>query len=223
MPPYVFPAPEQASLPVSGYDAATGSRYAVLRIFCIGRNYAAHAAEMGSVAEKDAPFFFTKSPVNLEQSGGVLLYPQGTADLHHEVELVIALGPKGAVFGYAAGLDMTRRDLQNVAKNKRQPWDAAKDFKGAAIIAAITPAEAAGDILAAAITLDVNGTQRQSGMIADMINGVDELVAHMAGLYALEAGDLIMTGTPSGVGAVGVGDKLVGRVGGLAPVETTIS
>lgn len=219
MPIYVFPASEQASLPVSGYDA----RYAVRRIFCIGRNYAAHAAEMGSVAEKDAPFFFTKSPAHLLQSGGALAYPPGTADLHHEVELVIALGPNGGVFGYAAGLDMTRRDLQQRAKDKRQPWDAAKDFEGAAIIAAISPVEAAGDIAAASITLDVNGAQRQSGMVADMINGVDELVTHMAGLYALGAGDLIMTGTPSGVGAVGPGDRLVGRVGGLAPVETTIS
>jgi len=205
---WVFAPPEPASLP------APGGRYPVRRIFCIGRNYAAHAAELGnSVA--DAPWFFTKTPMSLAQSGAVLPYPQGTRDYHHEVELVVALGEDGAPWGWATGLDMTRRDLQAQAKADRLPWDAAKDVEGGAVIGALAPgAPGAG----ARITLTVNAEMRQDALIGDMVWPVAALLSHLAGLYTLGAGDLVMTGTPAGVGPVHPGDRLDGRIDGLSHV-----
>ena len=225
---YCFSAPEQAALPVAGSDEL----YPVRRIFCVGRNYAAHAAEMGNTVDRDAPFYFTKSAHALLQSGQPMPYPQGTSDLHHEVELVVAIGPSVGlehppaheveIFGYAVGLDMTRRDLQAVAKDGRKPWDTGKDFENSAIIGPITPAvDALLD--AASIRLEVNGETRQSAPLTDMIHSVDAIIAHLSTLYHLQAGDLIMTGTPAGVAAVVAGDTLVGSIDGLAGVQTTIT
>ncbi|WP_394152788.1 fumarylacetoacetate hydrolase family protein [Loktanella salsilacus] len=224
---YCFAPADQPSLPIAG----AADRFPVRRIFCVGRNYAAHAAEMGNAVETDAPFYFTKSAHALLQAGQDMPYPQATRDLHHEVELVVAIGQsvgltnppadEVAIFGYAVGLDMTRRDLQAAAKDGRKPWDTGKDFENAAIIGAITPAE--GALLdAAQIRLDVNGQMRQSAPLSDMIHSVKAIIAHLSTLYHLRSGDLIMTGTPAGVGAVQRGDKLSGSIDGLEPVTTTI-
>ena len=224
---FIFAPADQPSLPIAG----AADRFPVRRIFCVGRNYAAHAAEMGNAVETDAPFYFTKSAHTLLQSGQDMPYPQATHDLHHEIELVVAIGPsvgltnppadEVAIFGYAVGLDMTRRDLQAAAKDGRKPWDTGKDFENAAIIGAITPAE--GALLDAAhIRLDVNGDLRQTAPLSDMIHSVKAIIAHLSTLYHLRSGDLIMTGTPAGVAAVVRGDKLVGIVDGLEPVTTTI-
>ncbi|WP_386681122.1 fumarylacetoacetate hydrolase family protein [Loktanella sp. R86503] len=224
---YCFAPADQPSLPIAG----AADRFPVRRIFCVGRNYAAHAAEMGNAVETDAPFYFTKSAHALLQAGQDMPYPQATRDLHHEVELVVAIGQsvgltnppadEVAIFGYAVGLDMTRRDLQAAAKDGRKPWDTGKDFENAAIIGAITPAE--GALLdAAQIRLDVNGQMRQSAPLSDMIHSVKAIITHLSTLYHLRSGDLIMTGTPAGVGAVQRGDKLSGSIDGLEPVTTTI-
>jgi len=224
---FIFAPADQPSLPIAG----AADSFPVRRIFCVGRNYAAHAAEMGNEVDRDAPFYFTKSAHALLQSGQDMPYPQATHDLHHEIELVVAIGPsvgltnppadEVAIFGYAVGLDMTRRDLQAAAKDGRKPWDTGKDFENAAIIGAITPAE--GALLDAAhIRLDVNGDLRQTAPLSDMIHSVKAIIAHLSTLYHLRSGDLIMTGTPAGVAAVVRGDKLVGIVDGLEPVTTTI-
>lgn len=207
-------------LPAYTVPVAGGGAYPVRRIFCIGRNYAAHAAEMGSEADRVAPFFFIKSPCHIAEPGA-WTYPPGTSDLHHEIELVVALGADGEVCAAGAGLDMTRRDLQAVAKDRRHPWDVAKDFEGSAILAPLAPAEA-GDLDALDVTLSVNGTARQTGSTRDMIHAIPALLKHLDGLYTLGAGDLVMTGTPAGVGALAVGDRLEGRVGGFAPLEVEV-
>ncbi|KGJ02152.1 FAA hydrolase family protein [Paracoccus versutus] len=224
---YLFPPPPPAALPVLGQDV----RFPVNRIFCVGRNYAAHAAEMGAEVDREAPFYFLKSAHAVRQSGATLPYPPGTRDLHHEVELIVAIGAPAfriapaqamaAVWGYGTGLDMTRRDLQGRAKDKRHPWDLAKNFEGAAVFSALTPAR---DFAPAAqrIRLEVNGTLRQDAPICDMVWSIPELVADLSQYYHLAPGDLIMTGTPAGVGAVAEGDRLAGRVEGLAEVELTI-
>lgn len=193
----------------------------VHRIFCVGRNYAAHAAEMGGQVDRDAPFYFTKSAHAVLPAPGPLAYPGGTSDLHHEVELVVALGD-GAVLGYGCGLDMTRRDLQAKAKEMRRPWDLGKDFEGAAVLAPFTSADGwtPGD---QAISLDLNGAVRQTGRLSDMVWSVDELVADLARYYHLRPGDLIMTGTPAGVGPVLPGDRLQGRIDGLTDLHLTIA
>lgn len=228
MPQTVFEPRSLVTLPVAGTEAV----FPVGRIFCVGRNYADHAAEMGHAVDREAPFYFTKASYAVLQSGQPMPYPPRTNDLHHEMELVVALGAGGRdistagamahVFGYACGLDMTRRDLQAVAKDKRRPWDTGKDFDNAAIIGPITPTAAAGDIAQASITLAVNSETRQSGKIADMVWSIAEIIADLSTLYTLTAGDLIMTGTPAGVAAVVAGDTLRGEVSGLAPVETVI-
>jgi len=206
--------------------------YPVRRIFCVGRNYAEHAREMGNEVDREAPFYFTKSALALTPSGATVPYPPGTSDFHHEMELVIALGAPafrvsraaatGAVFGYAAGLDMTRRDLQGAAKEKRRPWDTGKDFENSAVMGPITRAERFGAVGAQAIRLSVNGAQRQSAHLADMVWSVAEIISHLSTLYHLGPGDLIFTGTPAGVGAVVPGDALEGQIEGLAPVRLKI-
>lgn len=224
---FLFPPPPPAALPVIGQQA----RFPVNRIFCVGRNYAAHAAEMGSEVDREAPFYFLKSAHAVRQSGATLPYPPGTRDLHHEIELVVALGAPAfrigagqamaAVWGYGSGLDMTRRDLQAAAKDKRRPWDLGKNFEGAAVLSALTPAR---DFAPAAqrIHLQVNGTVRQEARISDMVWSIPELIADLSHYYHLAPGDLIMTGTPAGVGAVGAGDRLQGGVEGLAEVVLAI-
>jgi fumarylpyruvate hydrolase len=204
----------------------------VARIFCVGRNYAEHAAEMGGQVDRSAPFYFTKSPHHLTQSGEVVPYPPGTADYHHEVELVVAIGrpafrvPReaalGVVMGYAVGLDMTRRDLQAVSKEKRQPWDTGKDVEGSAIVGALALPKGFDPNRDVDLTLTVNGELRQRGRLSDMVWRVDEIVAHLSTLYHLEPGDLIFTGTPAGVGPVAPGDRLGGRVAGLPDLVAEI-
>ena len=225
---YLFPPPEVPSLPVAG----TGLRYPVRRIFCVGRNYEEHAREMGNEVDREAPFYFTKSPAALAGSGAELPYPPGTADFHHEMELVAALGAPlfragadetlAAVFGYACGLDMTRRDLQGQAKEKRRPWDTGKDFENAAVIGRIRPAADFGVPGPQRISLSVNGATRQDAHLRDMVWSLPELLAHLSTLYHLGPGDLVMTGTPAGVGPVVPGDRISGTIEGLDAVELRI-
>ena len=202
------------------------------RIFCVGRNYADHAAEMGHEVDREAPFYFTKSAHSVLLSGQDMPYPPRTADLHHEMELVVAIGATAkdipedlamdVVFGYGCGLDMTRRDLQAAAKAKRRPWDTGKDFDNAAIIAPLTPKADAGDIGQLEIKLCVNDDVRQRSTIDQMVWSIPEIIADLSTLYTLHAGDLIMTGTPAGVGPVVQGDVLRGTIGGFAELETRI-
>ncbi|PYF11982.1 fumarylpyruvate hydrolase [Rhodobacter viridis] len=212
---FVFAPPAPVSLAVAGTEAL----FPVRRIFCVGRNYADHAAEMGAEVDREAPFYFTKSAHAVTASGATIPYPPGTADFHHEVELVVALGEGGGIFGCAVGLDMTRRDLQAAAKDKRRPWDTGKDFENSAVIAPLSQDFAIAD---QAIALSVNGTPRQQAKLSDMVWSVPEILAHLGTLYTLRAGDVIFTGTPAGVGAVRPGDVLEGRIEGLAPVRLTI-
>lgn len=225
---YVFSPSPVASLPIVG-DAR---HFAVRRIFCVGRNYAAHAAEMGVAVDRDAPFYFTKPASAVVHSGSVVPYPPGTKDMHHEVELVVAIGDElfkqapqasvPAIFGYAVGLDLTRRDLQAKSKEKRHPWDTGKAFENSAPIGAISRAAALGPLEDRVISLDVNGERRQHGRLGDMVWSVAELLADLSRLYHLMPGDIVMTGTPSGVGALHVGDRLVAQVDGLSPLEIEI-
>lgn len=224
---YCFP-PLIPSLAVVGRDA----RFPVRRVYCIGRNYADHAREMGHDPEREPPFFFTKHADSLVPNGGVFPYPPATRDVHHEIELVVAIGADGAdipvemaldhVFGYAVGLDMTRRDLQAEAKRLGRPWEIAKAFDAAAPCSAIVPVEAIGHPRTGAIWLDVNGAARQRGDIADMTWGVAELIAHLSRHMRLAAGDLIFTGTPAGVGPVRVGDRLEGGVEGVGRIAVEV-
>lgn len=220
---YLFPPEPQAALPIEGEAAL----FPVRRIFCIGRNYAEHAAEMGNAVDRSAPFFFTKTPMSLSAPGEIP-FPPGTGDLHHEVELVLAIGrpvPRGAspaeaaaaVIARAVGIDLTRRDLQAVAKDKRRPWDVAKDFDHAAIIAPLSRAPAGPGI-----GLSVNGSPRQQGQLSDMIFDEGELVAFLATLYEIGPGDLVMTGTPAGVAALTRGDRISAEVDGLPKLEARI-
>ncbi|PJI92326.1 fumarylpyruvate hydrolase [Yoonia maricola] len=223
----VFPPHPTPVIPVQG-DAG----FPVRRIFCVGRNYVDHAAEMGQVVDRAAPFYFTKSPQAVLLSGQDMPYPTRTQDLHYEMELVVAIGGTAhniseadameVVFGYGCGLDMTRRDLQAAAKLKRRPWDTGKDFDNSAIIGPLTPKQSNADIGHLMIRLEVNGTVRQQADLADMVWSIPEMIADLSTLYVLHPGDLIMTGTPAGVGPVVRGDALRGTIGDFAPVETTI-
>ncbi len=227
MPDTVFPPRPTPLVPVTG-----GDMFPVARIFCVGRNYAAHAAEMGHAVDREAPFYFTKSAHAVLLSGNDMPYPPRTNDLHHEMELVVAIGAAArgvqqedalkVVFGYSCGVDMTRRDLQAAAKDKRRPWDTGKDFENAAILGPLTPAADVADITASTIALTVNGVTRQTASIADMVWSITEIIADLSTLYTLMPGDLIMTGTPAGVGPVVAGDVLHGTIDGLMPVSTRI-
>ena len=225
----LFDLPKRPAIPVAGEAA----RFPVNRIFCVGRNYAAHAAEMGFAAEKGAPFFFTKSPSAICHSGGAIAYPLGTENCHYEMELVVALGKPAfrmaesdalsVVYGYACGLDMTRRDLQFAMRNKGLPWDFGKDFENAAVIAPITPAPDWGPPAGQRIALSQNGAVRQDAVLSDMIFSLPELIAYLSRFYHLQPGDLIYTGTPAGVGPIAPGDALRGTIEGLEPVELAIT
>ncbi|MGE5168853.1 MAG: fumarylacetoacetate hydrolase family protein [Rudaea sp.] len=229
---YAVPAWELPSVPVAG----TGKRFPVRHIFCVGRNYAEHAKEMGGDAAKEPPFFFTKAtdaivPV-VPPDVGRIAYPMATRNFHHELELVVAIGKGGTnvaaadaqalVFGYAVGLDMTRRDLQNEMREKKRPWDIGKSFAQAAPIAPIHPIVQTGPLTRGEIVLDVNGAPRQRGDLSDMIWNVPHMIEFLSRLYRLEPGDLIFTGTPAGVGPVVVGDRLDGRIAGLTPLSIEI-
>lgn len=223
----VLPAPLTVLVPVSG-----GGVFPVRRIYCVGRNYAEHAREMGH-SDREPPFFFDKPADAILTGGATMPYPTQTQDLHHEIELVIAIGRDGAdidegdalhhVFGYAAGLDMTRRDLQAVAKKAGRPWTFAKGFDHSAPMGDIAPAAQIGHPSAGAIALKVNGELRQAGDLGDQIWSPAEAIAFLSRHVRLMAGDLIMTGTPAGVAAVQRGDRLEGSIAGVGTVSTTIS
>jgi fumarylpyruvate hydrolase len=224
---YAIPAPAVTTLPVDGSDAV----FPVLRVFCVGRNYAEHTVEMGGDPDREPPFFFLKPAVAVVPDGGALPFPSGTDDLHHEIELVVAIARGGEriaaddalghVFGYAVGLDMTRRDLQAAAKQARRPWDMAKGFDRSAPISAVQPATAIGHPSAGAIWLRVDGELRQEGDLAQQIWKVPETIAYLSTLVELRPGDLIMTGTPKGVGPVRRGERLEGHIDGVGDLTVT--
>ena len=227
----VIPRPEPATVAVQGSSA----RFPVRRIYCVGRNYAEHAREMGDTG-REPPFFFSKpadAVLSVAAGGeGVLPYPPQTQDLHHEVELVVALGAGGrdlspeqaaaSIWGYAIGLDMTRRDLQGAAKKAGRPWETGKAFDHSAPIGPLHPAADVRSMANGSITLTVNGQPRQSGDLSDMIWSVPEAIAYLSTLFELQAGDLIYTGTPAGVGAVVAGDVLEGAIDGLGTLRVRI-
>lgn len=224
---FVFPPAAPPAVAIVGRT----ERFPVHRIYCVGRNYAAHAREMGKDPEREAPFFFTKPADAIVANGANIPFPSRTSDLHHEIELVVAIGEGGAnigisqalshVFGYAVGIDLTRRDLQAEAKDKGRPWDTAKGFDRSAPITAITPATDV-KLDASRIWLKVNGTLRQQGALADMIWSVPEIVAELSTLFELAPGDLIFTGTPAGVAAIKSNDVLEGGVDGLETLLVTL-
>lgn len=223
---YVIERPRPVVLPVAG-----GGLFPVRRIYCVGRNYAEHAREMGHDA-REPPFFFAKPADALVAEGGDVPYPTLTENLHHEIELVVALSRGGMsiapedalahIYGYAVGIDLTRRDLQGVAKASGRPWDLAKGFDHSAPISAIQPASAIGHPARGAITLAVNGVERQRGDLADQIWTVPEIVAELSRAIALKPGDLIFTGTPSGVSSINRGDVIEGAIEGVGSLRTTI-
>lgn len=225
---YVLPAPPVTSLPVAGID----QQFAVRRIYCIGRNYEEHAREMGFVADREAPFFFLKPADAVVQDGDDVPYPVASQNVHHEIELVVAIGSGGRdipvdralehVYGYAVGNDLTRRDLQIAAREKGRPWEAGKAVDHSAPISALVPAAQIGHPAQARIWLHVNGAVRQDADISDLIWSVPELISYLSGLYELHPGDLIMTGTPAGVGPVQVGDVLEGGIDGVGTLTTKV-
>ncbi|MBL3569006.1 FAA hydrolase family protein [Rhodovulum sp. BSW8] len=224
---YALPLPPVPALSIDG-DAA---RFPVRRIFCVGRNYAEHAREMGA-DDREPPFFFTKPGDALVTDDADIAYPPATADLHHEAELVVALGRGGAdiaaaaaldhVWGYAAGNDLTRRDLQAEAKAARRPWDMAKGFDASAICGALRPAARIGHPARGRIACHVDGVLRQEGDLGDMIWSVPEIVSHLSRLVALAPGDLIYTGTPAGVGAIARGQTCSVEIEGVGRVSTRV-
>lgn len=224
----LFASPAWPTVPVKGETA----EYPVHRVFCVGRNYAAHAAEMGVEVDREAPFYFTKSALTILPTGQTYPYPPGTKNFHYEMEFVIAIGKPifrisvdealDAVYGYATGLDMTRRDLQLVAREKGRPWDLGKDIEGSSVISPITKASDFGAIGDQKIQLNVDGELRQDARLSDLIWSVAELVSDLSKFYHLAPGDVIYTGTPAGVGAVLPGAVLRGTIDGLDPVELTV-
>ncbi|CAN5608019.1 fumarylacetoacetate hydrolase family protein [soil metagenome] len=224
----VFDPPALPLAPVEG----SALRFPVRRVYCIGRNYAAHAIEMGHDPDREPPFFFQKNPDNLDFSG-TFPYPQQTSDVHHEVELVVALGKGGRaitaqraldhVWGYAVGLDMTRRDLQGTAKKLGRPWEIGKAFERSAPMGPLRAAAEIGHPAAGAIVLTVNGAPRQEGDLNQMIWKVPEMIAYLSDYFELKAGDVIMTGTPSGVGAVERGDIMEARIEGVGALRVRVA
>ena len=225
---FVIPPAAQPSVEVAGTDA----RFPVHRIYCVGRNYAAHAREMGMDPDRDPPFFFSKPADAVVANGTPVSYPPRTANLHHEIELVVAIGKGGRdiplasaldhVYGYAVGNDLTRRDLQFSAREQGRPWDVSKGFDGSAPVSAIRPSAEMGHPDRGAIWLEVNGETRQRANLSEMIWSVAEIVAELSTYYELRPGDLIFTGTPEGVGPVKRGDSLVGGIDGLETLRITI-
>lgn len=225
---YLFPPAPQPSVEIKG----RAEKFPVRRIFCVGRNYAAHAREMGQNPEREAPFFFSKPADALVPNHATIAFPPRTNNLHHEIELVVALAKGGRniavaaalehVFGYAVGNDLTRRDLQFEARDKGRPWDTGKAFDRSAPITAIYPAAAYGHPRSGKIWLKVNGELRQQGDIADLIWSVPEIIAELSTLFELAPGDLIYTGTPAGVGALKPGDRIEGGIDGLEALVTTL-
>lgn len=221
---YVFPPPPPVAAAVRG----RAERFPIRRIFCVGRNYEDHAKEMGVAADREAPFYFMKAADHVVATGSDVPYPPGTKNYHHEIELVVAIGSGGFripeaqalehVFGYAAGLDMTRRDLQAAAKEKQRPWDIAKNVEQSAVLGEIAPASDIGHPSRGRIELRVNGEIKQSGDLSSLIHSVAAVIANLSLFYHLEPGDLIYTGTPAGVGAVKAGDRLEGSIEGVGTI-----
>lgn len=221
----VIPSPAQPSIPVAG----RAERFPVRRVFCIGRNYADHAREMGASVDKANPMFFTKPADALVTDGADVPYPSATNDLHHEVEMVVALGSGGSdltvaqaaatVWGYGVGLDLTRRDLQAQAKAKGSPWDVAKAFDHSAPISALVPASEVTLGPTTRITLQINGEKRQDASLGDMVLDVAEILSALSKLFELKAGDIVYTGTPAGVAALVRGDRFRATLEGVATLE----
>ena len=224
---YVFAPPPIVSVPVAG-----GGHFPVRRVFCVGRNYAAHAREMGSDPDREPPFFFMKPADALVLNDADMPYPAQTKDLHHEMEMVVAIGTGGKdipvgdalnhVYGYACGLDMTRRDIQNQAKKEGRPWDMGKGFDKSAPISAIVPASRIGHIGKGLIELKVNGKVTQTSDLSMLIWSVSETISYLSGLVELAPGDLIYSGTPEGVAAVKVGDIMEGTVEGVGTITCRV-
>lgn len=212
-----FVAAPQVTIPIRGSTAL----FPVHRIYCVGRNYNDHVKEMGGVIGRDPPFFFAK-PADAIVLDGKIPYPARTTDFHHELELVVALGPQAKIFGYAVGIDMTRRDLQAEAKKLGRAWETSKSFDHSAPVSEIAPITDTGELLKAAMTLDVNGQRRQSSDISEMIWNVNEIIAELGTYFDLRAGDVIYTGTPAGVGAVQRGDKLRAEIQGIGVLDVSI-
>ena len=223
-----FPVEAAPIVPVSGDTRG----YPVARIFCVGRNYADHAKEMGFEVDREAPWYFIKPANAIVHSGATIAYPPETKNYHYEMELVIAIGAPAfrvdvaeaasAIFGYACGLDMTRRDLQIAAREKSRPWDLGKAFEQSAIIAPIMPVDKFGKVGPQRISLKVGDQVKQDAKLSDLIWSVSEIVSHLSRFYHLKPGDLIYTGTPAGVGPVRPGDTILGEIDGLAPVSLII-
>jgi fumarylpyruvate hydrolase len=224
---YAFPPP-----PVTSIAVTSGKPFPVRRIFCVGQNYSEHAREMGGDPDADPPFFFTKPTDAIAPNGAVIPYPPATFDFQHEVELVVAFSGGGRdidpdrvdelIFGYAVGLDMTRRDIQAAAKKKGRPWDMSKGFDFSAPCGAITPMSETGPLAKGAIECKVNGETRQRGDLTDMIWKVPQIVRFLSALVEIRPGDLIFTGTPAGVGPVRKGDDIEATIAGLAPLTVRI-
>lgn len=227
MPKYVIPVPKTTALPIVGTDAL----FPVRRVYCIGRNYAAHAIEMGHDPDREAPFFFQKNPDNLDPSGR-FPYPSETSDVHHEVEMAVMLRSGGTqipidgalehVFGYALALDMTRRDLQGEMKKAGRPWEIGKAFERSAPVGPIHPAADVGHLASGAVTLTVNGTLQQEGDLDQLIWKVPEMISYLSQYFELAAGDVILTGTPAGVGPVHKGDKMEVSIAGMGAILVTV-
>ena len=224
---YAVPPGEPVCLPVSGSQQF----FPIHRVYCVGRNFAEHAQEMGGCPDREPPFFFSK-PADAIVSAPALPYPTMTANLHHEVELVVALGEGGTqvsvesalalVIGYAVGVDLTRRDLQAVAKKQGRPWDIAKGFDRSGPVSAIVPARICGHPDSGLVTLAVNGVERQRGDLAQMIWSVAEVIVELSRYYELQAGDLIFTGTPAGVAALEPGDRVSCSIEGVGKMKFSI-
>jgi fumarylpyruvate hydrolase len=225
---YAIDPPAIPSLPVIGRE----ERFPIRRVFCIGRNYAEHAREMGATVDASAPMFFCKPADAVVADGADVSYPSATSDLHHEVEMVVALKAGGcnldaaqaaqAIFGYGVGLDLTRRDLQAIAKAKGHPWDVAKGFDHSAPVSALVPASEASPHADTRISLEVNGDMRQQGRLGDMVHGVTAIIAVLSTLFELKPGDLIFTGTPAGVAALQRGDRFRAELENIAVLEGRI-
>jgi len=228
MPNYLFPPPPIAAAAIQGTEAL----FPIRRIFCVGRNYEAHAREVGTRVDRETPFFFTKSAHSYVPSGATVAYPPGTANYHYELEWVAAIGRSAfqidadgaldAVLGYACGLDMTRRDLQSVARERSLPWDLSKDFESSAVLSPIRLAAPNEHRDRGAIELRVNGATRQRADIGQLIHPLPALIAYLSRYYHLLPGDLIYTGTPAGVGPLQAGDRLVGSIEGVGEIALTI-
>jgi fumarylpyruvate hydrolase len=225
---YLFNPPAVQSIAVKG----EAKRLPVNRVFCVGRNYAAHAAEMGAEVDREAPWYFTKSAAHVTASGSTRPYPPGTSNYHHEMELAFAIGSpvfrasaeqaSAAIYAYGCALDMTRRDRQQDGKDNRRPWDLGKDVEGSAVLAEMTRAADFGPVRDQRIYLAVNGEMRQDATLDELVWSCEEVVMHLSKFYHLVPGDVIMTGTPAGVGPVEAGDAITGGIDGLAPIALTI-